>query len=480
MRRETRGRRGGSGVPTMEEIRQTRVGFPVLQEALCLSRPHPWTDAGVRQRGGRALAKVGIIADDYTGAADTGVQFAKKGLKTTIIRDLRGLNEAARRVDVLVFDTESRGDPPAVAAEKVRVACKAFKTTGVEWLYKKIDSTLRGNLGAELDAAVDALAVAAVIFCPAYPKTGRITVSGFHLLNQRLIEDTEVAKDPEAPVTQSHIPTLLRCQSEKTVALIDVAAVTQGVERVHREMVRQLNGGSRIIVVDAVSQQDLKTIAAAIAGLDVPVLACGSGGLAEELPAAVKLGEAGGAPVAVIAGSVSAVTAQQIQTAARTLHAEVITVDLHQALQGEAPGRREATRLVDAAVTALAAGRDVVIRLAESLSALEAAKAAGRGRGVPDGELRALMGRLLGGVAQAVVATGRVGGLVVTGGETAAHVFTALEVWEVQVGEEVVPGIPMVTLVGGPADGLRVVTKAGAFGREDALVAAIEYVRKTQ
>ncbi len=445
-----------------------------------MSKQAPSLDgAGSRKRGGRAVAKVGVIADDYTGAADTGVHFAEKGLTTTIIRDLTEVKAAAPRVDVLVFDTESRGDPQAMAAAKVARACEAFKTTEVEWLYKKIDSTLRGNLGAELDATVDALAVAAVILCPAYPKTGRITVGGFHLMHQRLIEDAEVAKDPEAPVTQSHIPTLLRCQSGKPVTLIDLAAVTQGMETVRREMVRQLNAGSQIIVVDAVSQRDLKTIAAAIAGLAVPVLACGSGGLAEELPAALGLSEAGGAPVAVIAGSVSGVTAQQIQTAARTLHVEVISVDLHQALQGEAAGRREVAHVVDAAATALAAGRDIVIRLAESLSALEAVKASGRGRGVSDREIRAQMGRLLGGAAQAIVATGRVSGLVVTGGETASHVFTALEVREVQVEEEVVPGIPAVTLIGGPADGMRVVTKAGAFGSDDALVAAIEYVRKT-
>jgi uncharacterized protein YgbK (DUF1537 family) len=437
-------------------------------------------DVGLWQRGGRGTAKVGIIADDYTGAADTGVQFAKKGLKTTIVRDLTGLEVVMDRVDVLVFDTESRSDPKAVAAEKVAVACEAFKKTGVKWLYKKIDSTLRGNLGAELDAAVDTLAVAAAILCPAYPKTGRITVGGFHLINQRLIEDTEAAKDPESPVKQSHIPTLLRSQSGKPVALVDIATVSQGAATMNREVARQLKEGSQIIVVDAISQRDLKTIAHAIASLDAPVLACGSGGLAEELPDAFRLGEDGGDRVAVIAGSVSGVTAQQIRTAARTLNAEVITVDLHRALQGEAAGRHEATRVVDEAENALAAGRDVVIRLAESLSALEGAKEAGRSLGATDQEMRGQMGRLLGWVAQALVTKGSVCGMVVTGGETASHVFTALKVLEVQVEEEVVPGIPSVTLVGGPADGTRVVTKAGAFGSDDALVTAIKYLRKTQ
>lgn len=422
--------------------------------------------------------RVGIIADDYTGAADTGVQFSKKRLKTSIVRDLKRIEETAERVDVLVFDTESRGDPKEVAYKKVALVAEEFKKTGVKILYKKIDSTLRGNLGVELDAAIDTLNVSAVILCPAYPKNGRITVGGFHLNNQSLIEDTEVAKDPESPVRQSHIPTLIQNQSEKKVSLVDIATVSLGVERVKREVVRQLKEGNQIIVVDAISQRDLKTIAQAIASLDQPVLVCGSGGLAEELPDAFGLGEDREEFVVVIAGSVSEVTAQQIRIAAKTLNVKVVTVDVQRVLMGKEEGKLEATRVIDEAEEALHAGRDVVIRLAESLNALEEVKEAGKELGLTDREMRTLMGQILGRTSQAILKKGKLCGMVVTGGETAFNVYKALDVLEVRVEEEVLPGIPVVTIVGGPASGTRVVTKAGAFGNEDALVTAIEYLRK--
>lgn len=424
------------------------------------------------------MVRVGIIADDYTGAADTGVQFAKKRLKTTIVRDLKRIGEITERVDVLVFDTESRGDPREVAYEKVALASEEFKKMGAELLYKKIDSTLRGNLGVELDAAMDTLAVSAVILCPAYPKNGRITVGGFHLKNLSLIEETEVAKDPESPVRQSHIPTLIRSQSGKRVSLVDIGIVSRGVKRVKGEVVRQLTGGSQIIVVDAISQGDLKIIAQTIASLDQPVLVCGSGGLAEELPEALGLGVDGGECVVVIAGSVSEVTAQQIRRAAKTLNVKVVTIDVHRSLRGEEAKSLEVARVVDDAEKALHAGRDVIIRLAESLSALEEAKESGRGLGLTDREMRTQMGHILGSTSQAIMKGGNVCGMVVTGGETAFHVYTALDVLEVRVEEEVLPGIPVVTIVGGPACGTRVVTKAGAFGDEDALVKAIKYLRK--
>ncbi len=424
------------------------------------------------------MVRVGIIADDYTGAADTGVQFAKKGLKTAIVRDAKRIGAVAERVDVLVITTESRADPAEVAHAKVASAAEAFQKAGVGLLYKKIDSTLRGNIGVELDAALDALNVAAVILCPAYPKTGRTTVGGWHYVNNVLIEDTEMAADPESPVKESHIPTLIQSQSRNPVALVDVSKVAEGVQRVADEVVRQLKQGSRIIVVDARSQGDLKIIAQAISVLDQPLLVCGSGGLAEELPDAFGLGSEQGDRVAVIAGSVSKVTAQQIRWAEAALKVKVIQIDMRRVLVGETERRCEVSRVVEEVRGAFEAGRDVVVRFAETQRAFEAIRAVGRSMGVEDGEMRKRIGDVLGRIALAIVKDGNLCGLVLTGGETAFNVYAALDVLEVEVEDEVVPGTPAVTIVGGVASGTRVVTKAGAFGDEDALVTAIEYLRK--
>lgn len=424
------------------------------------------------------MVRVGIIADDYTGAADTGVQFAKKGLKTSIVRDPKRMGEIAERVDVLVIDTESRADPAEVAHAKVASASEEFKKAGVGLMYKKIDSTLRGNIGVELDAALDALNVSAAILCPAYPKTGRTTVRGWHYVNNVLIEDTELADDPESPVKESHIPTLIQGQSRKPVSLIDVSTVAKGVQGVANEVMRHLNQGSQILVVDARSQGDLKVIAQAISALDQPLLVCGSGGLAEELPDAFGLGSEQGARVAVIAGSVSNVTAQQIRRAEKALNVRVIQVDVRRGFVGEKERSLEVSRVVEEVRAAFDGGRDVVVRFAESQRALEAIREVGRGLSVEDGEIRRRIGSVLGRITLAIVEDGNLCGLVLTGGETAFNVYKALGVLEVEVEDEVVPGIPLVKIVGGEASGTRVVTKAGAFGDEDALVAAIEYLRK--
>ena len=96
--------------------------------------------------------QLGIIADDLTGANDTGVQFARFGARTIVPLDLHDLASLRRRADVLVLSTDSRGESPAVAAHRAKVAAQALKRARVPAVYKKIDSTFRGNIGAELAA----------------------------------------------------------------------------------------------------------------------------------------------------------------------------------------------------------------------------------------------------------------------------------------------------------------------------------------
>lgn len=424
------------------------------------------------------MVRVGIIADDYTGAADAGVQFAKKGLRTSILTDPQRISEVAKRVDVIVVDTESRLDSKEIAYKKVALVSQELNQIGVDFLYKKVDSTLRGNIGVEIDSVVDALNVSMVILCPAYPKNGRITVGGFHLLNQDLIENTEMAKDPKSPVEESHIPTLVRAQSKYKVSHIDISTVSKGFKALQKEITKHQNRGSRITVVDAMSQGDLKVIAKTVSTLNQPLLVCGSAGLAEELPEALNLTRSEGKMVVVIAGSVSAVTAQQILKAEKSLNMKVVEVGMRQVFMGERERSLEVSRVVEKVQEAFDEREDVAIRWAESQSSAEEIKRFGRKLGLEDDAMRKGIGGVLGEISLAIINGGRVGGMVLSGGETAFNVYEALNILETQVEEEVLPGIPILKFIGGKADGIRVVTKAGAFGDEDTLVKIIECLRK--
>ncbi|MFQ6077228.1 MAG: four-carbon acid sugar kinase family protein [Candidatus Bathyarchaeia archaeon] len=425
--------------------------------------------------------RLGVIADDYTGSNDTGVQFAKKDLKTMVLTRTEDMERAAREADVVVVDTESRADPRERSYMKTLEAAKAMKGVGVERVYKKIDSTLRGNIGPELEAIMDTFDISTVVIAPAYPKNGRVTVGGFHLLHQTPLEKTEIAHDPRCPVRESHVPTLIQGQTRRKVGHVSLSKVMEGFKPLLDEIRERRERGDEMIVIDAVTQDDLKTIAKATASLGVSCLTCGCAGLAEEVPEAFglvkeKIEEAVG--VVVIAGSVSGVTMKQISKVEELLGSKVIELSLHEALKDEESRVREVNTVLKEAEQAIERGKDVVVCLARSDESVTRTRLWMRERGISPEEMAENVLSSLGEIASTLADNRRVAGLVLTGGDTAISVCKALGVAMTEIKEEILPGIPLVKVVGGRHDGMRIVTKAGAFGDEDAMGEIIQHLKR--
>ena len=122
-----------------------------------------------------------VFADDFTGAVDTGVQFSKQGISTLVTLD-RSLDIAESTAEVLIVDVESRHVSPQEAYQRVYSLVKKAQQMGVRNFYKKTDSTLRGNIGSELSALLDASGEDVLVFVPAFPKLQRTTHNGICLL----------------------------------------------------------------------------------------------------------------------------------------------------------------------------------------------------------------------------------------------------------------------------------------------------------
>ena len=165
---------------------------------------------------GNDTAPYAVIADDLTGAGDAGVQFAAVGLRT---RTLVGTwtEEHLRGAEVVVIDTASRGFSGAQAYSTVHAAAVRLQEPGLRVVYKKIDSTLRGAVGVEIDALLDACDLALAVVCPAYPANGRTLSQGVLLVRGVPVGETAAAADPHAPVRESHVPTLLARQTRRSV-----------------------------------------------------------------------------------------------------------------------------------------------------------------------------------------------------------------------------------------------------------------------
>ncbi len=426
----------------------------------------------------RSRNKIVVLADDLTGANDTGVQFAKQGLQSLVLISLPD-SPAELDEDVLIVDTQSRALPPAEAYEKVAQAVSLFKDRGpFQALYKKIDSTLRGNLGAEIDALMDVCGFELAVVAPAFPKNGRITVGGCHFLGGAPLEATEIARDPVCPVGESHIPTLIAKQTQRAVGHVGIKSVLAGSDGILDAMRRLGAEGREVLVCDAWQDDHLTMIAMAAVRLGKPVLWVGSAGLAECLPLALGLGAATAdkRPVVVIAGSVSGVT--RGQTALLRQRPDVATIEADPcAFLRPDTAQAEANRCFQAAVNAVHSGKDVVIVSGHSDEVVARTIEEGRLAGLSPRQSSEAVAEALGALCRRIALNTKLAGLVLTGGDIAVNCCRQLSASGIAVLQEVAPGIPVGVLKGGQCPGLGVVTKAGAFGAADALCKAVDFLK---
>jgi len=402
--------------------------------------------------------RLGIIADDLTGAMDTGLQFSKQGLETLVSMSWQEMPDA----QVLVVDTDSRAVGASEARHRLEVVARMLEG---RTLYKKVDSTMRGNVGFELRALADLLHPRCIVVAPAFPQGGRTVLDGHLRVNGNVLETTSFAHDPRWPMRQSHLPTLLMQQWGREVGHIGIDVLNRGAD----ETIAALQAcGESLVVVDAVGQEHLHTLARALVTLGAGWIPCGSAGLAEEwarlvdvrrqVPSVAPL--PGGGPVLVVSGSRHEVTLSQLRYACSMRKLERVDLESERCYDAE----REIERLTDACVQSLAKGRDVI--LTASFSKL----LAGAG---------AIVTRVLSGTVMRVASCQHLGGLFLTGGDSAVACCHALEVKAIRITFEVQAGIPGGMLVGGPWDRLWVVTKAGGFGDESAILDSLDYMHGT-
>ena len=229
-----------------------------------------------------------IIADDLTGANDTSLQFFKKGCATKIVIDYNQHFQDMGNVDVWAISTESRNIDKETAFNRVvEVSNKLKENLNVEKYYKKIDSTLRGNTGLEIVAMMDSLQKEVAIVAPAYIEEGRTTIGGYQLLNGMVIERTQCALDPKAPIIDSYIPDILKKdlnpQFHELIDTIELNVITKGAGPIALKINELVQSGKKILVADAMSNTDLEQIALAIDKSSYDILPCGSAGLANAI-----------------------------------------------------------------------------------------------------------------------------------------------------------------------------------------------------
>lgn len=408
-----------------------------------------------------------ILADDLTGAADCAIAFARRGRSTGV---QWGEAVGGAQDDVVSHDADSRQLGPQAAAARHAALLDRLQhpdRSPGRSLFKKVDSTLRGQPAAELAATLDGLrrrdGAAFAILAPAFPATGRTTRDGRILVEGRPLEETELWRRDHTYATGS-LPTMLDGAGLRSLT-ITLATVRAGPETLNAALAAAAEAGA-VAVLDAESDDDLARIAEAglAPGLPENLVWVGSAGLAHALaarepapdapaPETLSVGPGG---TLVVVGSLAAAS----RAAARRLAGEpglrLVPVAPDLLLAGDAAGR---ARWRDAVTAGLIAGDDVLVEVAMGEA--------------PDLALGPRLADALGALLSPVAP--HLGGLVATGGETAAALLAHFRIDGLRLIDEIEAGVSLGLTRG--ALRVPIVTKAGAFGTPETLVHAVHHLR---
>lgn len=444
-----------------------------------------------------------VIADDFTGALDTGVQLAAAGFQTRVLSSAEAFMEAAADAgndafredaalsdaEVLVINTDSRHLAPEAAYDAVfRAASRAF-LAGVPMIYKKTDSALRGNAGAELAALLQASGEKQLSFVPAFPKMKRITKDGIHYIDGVPVADSVFGQDPFDPVRCSSVREILASGTA-----LPVRNVRPGADADPAEV-------PEILVYDAASEEDFLMIADRLKESGKTRVLAGCAGFAAYLPALIRKGqmpyrttaaqhaEAAGSEGPAVTEALSSAITKDGTAPLRLLvvSGSINPITLAQLCAGEAAGfyriRLRAEEKLDSAwmrteaggkrlqelLTAAAAHEKCILDAGDGTDTLLTAETQAK-YGLTEETLRTRITASIGALVTALLPASCPDALMITGGDTLLACMDALGIHTLEPVRELFPGV-VLSHIRYQGRSYALITKSGGFGSEDLLEA---------
>ncbi len=398
------------------------------------------------------MIRVLIMADDFTGALDTGVQFSNYGVNTLVTSDLDfEFGETTDQLEVLVFNTETRYLNKRDAYEVIKKISLKAKEENIPYIFKKVDSALRGNVASELRALSDVFEDVTIPFIPAYPEQNRFSCEGILLIDSIPVNGSVFGQDPYEPVTESHIPSLLLKEADlKTY-------ITKKYEIPPKE--------ERILLIESQSDEEMLSQGNELLLNDALKITVGCAGFAKALANIIykkrdTTKNDMELPLLIVCGSVNPVTKKQVVFAEVNGYERIsLTLEqlwdkqywetekgqenIHQYLKMEQPFMFETFGNVS---------NDQVDQLPDQ-----------------GNELRFRIGQSLGYLVKNLMSNGMKRTILFTGGDTLYQSMRVLGITEIKPLKELFPGI-VLGHIDFKDEKHYVITKSGGFGDEDLFI----------
>lgn len=422
-----------------------------------------------------------IVADDLTGANTTGVLLRKAGLKALAVLDPSGQSGAdVGAFDAVVVPTNSRALDGGDAYRRVFAAVATHAGPDTRLYSKRIDSTLRGNIGSETDAILDALGDDSVaIVVPAFPASNRIMVGGYLLVNAVPLHRTEAASDPKNPVDTAKCVDILLRQGKYQAASLHIADLMEATPRLAEKIRTLAASGVRYLVCDAACDDDLLRLAEAVAASGIRFAAVDPGaftGVMAHVLFSRKSGKSGRVLAAV--GSVNGVAMRQAKHYLGGVPSFNVFMRAEEFLAGDERREAEIARLADAVLSS-GASHEVCGILGDCVHSDKRLplEAVSRERGCGVDELSEVINNAVAeAVARIITADESFGGLYTSGGDITIAVCRRLEASGLRLLDEVLPLAAYAEMIGGARAGTRIVSKGGMVGPDDAMAICVRYL----
>lgn len=411
------------------------------------------------------MVKLLVLADDFTGSLDTGVQFRAKGTRIRFgSPDNRYFANLDEDTQVLIVDTESRHLPPEEAAAVVRQVVEDAVSSGVRYIYKKTDSGLRGNIGAELSAALEASGKSVLHFIPAFPQIGRTTKNGIQYIKGVPVGESVFAKDPFNPVLHSSVKDVIASQSSTPVFDALQPMQEQG-----------------IVVHDAENEEDLVTIAADLKQRDQLSLLAGCAGFATVLPELLELETEENMQsvftprLVTICGSINPITLEQLE-AAEAAGIPHIRLTARQKLEENWIDSPMGQEMIRQWAAIIAANPSTIINC-DGTADPEEIEQIRKELGLTFEQMRCRIAQTMGKITKALLDNGTEATLLITGGDTLLAAMNQLGQEELVPIREITSGV-VLSQIRYREHAYHLLSKSGGFGTKNLLAQLQEIICK--
>lgn len=423
--------------------------------------------------------KIGVIADDLTGANATGVRLSKQGLRAVTL--LHSSTFPTEAYNVVLMDTDSRYASSETAEKRVIESVNALDKWGASIVAKRIDSTLRGNVGTELDAILSYKKDLVAVVAPSFPDSGRVVSGGYLLVDGVPLEQTEAGNDPIKPIKHTFLPDLIREQSTYDVTSLTLSDILKPEPELTKIIEEKVKEGYRIICCDAVSNKNLETIARSLSYIESKIfMPVDPGPLTDYYAQYMRKEEKKVTnPILVMVGSATSLTGRQLEYLKETTTAGIVHTNAEHLASYTDSWNKEVENVKFKALNLLKENELIIITTHKPGFGLIDLERRSKEEGYSEDALAKRIADGLGSIFREIVesASFKKIGCFSSGGDVTASICAFSRADGIELKDEVIPLAAYGALTGGYFHGMPIVTKGGMIGNDTSIYQCVQYLK---